>query len=272
MTYKLDFELSPQLEIYREQIEASIKPYLELKITDNGNPTLWQTKFGGYHYLPKNCEYPKRWDGKYLYLLAQINFGELPHLDDFPEQGILQFYIGDEGLYGCDFDNPRQQNNFRILYFPEVDLEEDNLITDFSFLPDKANLPIDGCSTVEWIERYAPMNIADYSYYTFSKDEMEMAEEISFFLEEQEEKGSELFADDGHKLGGYPFFVQDDPRLLKLSRKGKEQYNLLLQIDTDENDTISIMWGDSGIGNFFIKRSMLKKLDFSDVIYNWDCA
>ena len=257
MTYKLDFELSPELEVYRDKIEASIKPYLELKITENGNPTLWQTKFGGNPYLPKNCDYPKSWDGEYLYLLAQINFGELPHLEDFPEQGILQFYIGEEDMYGCDFDNPTRQ---------------DNLITDFSFLPENPDLPIRGCCAVEAIDHYAPMILADYGYYNFSTDEIAMLEEISIFLEEKEEEDSELFADSGHKLGGYPFFVQDDPRPLNLSQPNKENYTLLLQIDTDGNEIIDIMWGDCGIGNFFIKRSMLKKLDFSDVIYNWDCA
>ncbi len=271
MTYKLDFELSPELEIYRNKIEASIKPYLELKITDNGNPTLWQTKFGGYPYLPKNFEYPKSWDGKYLYLLAQINFGELPHLEDFPEQGILQFYIGDdEEYYGCDFDNPTQQNNFRILYFPDLDLEEDNLITDFSFLPEVNYSPIKGCCALECTKHYAPMCIADYDFYSFSKDEMEMSNLISNFIKEKEAEESWLFVDDGHKIGGYPYLVQDDVR--HYSPKNHENYTLLLQIDTDGNEIIDIMWGDSGIGNFFIKRSMLKKLDFSDVIYNWDCA
>ena len=32
-----------------------------------------------------------------------------------------------------------------------------------------------------------------------------------------------------------------------------------------------IMWGDSGVCNFFINKDKLKNLDFSDVLYNWDC-
>ena len=275
MTYQLDFELSPELEPYREKIEASIKPYLEIKLSDNSNPTWWQSKFGGLPYMPKNYEYPQSWDGEYLYLLAQINFAEIPSLDDFPHKGILQFYIADDGLYGADLQRPTRQNKFRVIYFADVDLQENNLITDFSFLPEKPNLPIDGCSGLEFIKKYAPMCIADWFYYDFSRDEMEMAAEISIFLDEKEEEDLELFADDGHKLGGYPFFVQDDPRPgPDYNDPQKDNYTLLLQIDTDsnENETISILWGDAGIGNFFIKRSTLKKLDFSDVIYNWDCA
>ncbi|NEO53661.1 MAG: DUF1963 domain-containing protein [Okeania sp. SIO3B5] len=30
-------------------------------------------------------------------------------------------------------------------------------------------------------------------------------------------------------------------------------------------------WEDTGIGDFFIKPSQLKVLDFSTVLYNWDC-
>jgi len=32
------------------------------------------------------------------------------------------------------------------------------------------------------------------------------------------------------------------------------------------------MWGDCGVGNFFINIEDLKNLDFSDVLYNWDCG
>ena len=33
-----------------------------------------------------------------------------------------------------------------------------------------------------------------------------------------------------------------------------------------------VMWGDSGVGNFFINAEDLKRLDFSNVVYNWDCC
>ena len=33
-----------------------------------------------------------------------------------------------------------------------------------------------------------------------------------------------------------------------------------------------IMWGDCGVGNFFISSDDLKRLDFSRVLYTWDCC
>ncbi len=40
MSDQLNVELSPELEPYREAIEATIKPYIEIKLTDNNNPTI----------------------------------------------------------------------------------------------------------------------------------------------------------------------------------------------------------------------------------------
>lgn len=55
----------------------------------------------------------------------------------------------------------------------------------------------------------------------------------------------------GSKLGGYAYFTQEDPRSYELSN---EQWHLLFQMDThDEDDDVWIMWGDCGVGNFFIQ-------------------
>ncbi|MEM7595623.1 MAG: YwqG family protein, partial [Cyanobacteria bacterium P01_A01_bin.83] len=153
MNYKLDVELSKELEPYRNAIEATIKPYIKIKLTDNSQPSWWQSKFGGLPYLPKNFEYPQSNDGEYLYLLAQINFAEVPSLDELPDQGILQFYLAaDEDCYGCDFDNLFNQDKFRVIYFPEVDLEINNLLTDFAFLPQLEPedwlMPFQGCCSL----------------------------------------------------------------------------------------------------------------------------
>ena len=42
---------------------------------------------------------------------------------------------------------------------------------------------------------------------------------------------------------------------------------LLFQLDSQDH----ILWGDSGVGNFFISKEDLKNKDFSHVRYNWDC-
>ena len=265
MNYKLDVELSPELAVYRDKIEATIQPYIEIKLTDNDKPTWWQSKFGGLPYLPKDFEYPKSPNGEYLYLLAQINFAEVPPLESFPNKGILQFYLAaDEDGYGLDFDNPTEQDKFRIIYFADGDLTEDNLVTNFDFLPpinDKWLMPFAGCCQVTFSLEYSPISPGDYQFNLFPLFEKEYQE----IAEEYYDK----FATEKHKLGGYPDFTQSDPREFL----NKEEPDiLLLQIDSDRSKVIDICWGDVGIGNFFIKKSALERLDFSDVLYNWDCC
>ena len=71
----------------------------------------------------------------------------------------------------------------------------------------------------------------------------------------------------GHKIGGYPYFTQDDPR------KDNDPYTLLLlQIDSDDIEDVEIIWGDCGVANFFINPEDLAKCQFDDVMYNWDCT
>ena len=263
MNRKPNIELPPELEVYRQQIEATIKPYVEIQLTENSNPTWWQSKFGGLPYLPKGFEYPKSNTGDYLYLLAQINFAEVPALAPLPRQGILQFYIASDGLYGLNFKNPTKQDTFRVVYFHNANLPEADLTTNFNFLlpENNRNLPFKGCSKVEFLVSHAPMSFEDYQFYVFGYSDVS-----NDAFDEYYEKSKAS----GHKLLGYPFFTQEDPRV---NFRKNESYILLLQIDTDDNNCgFDILWGDLGIGNFFIKQSALVNLDFSNVIYNWDCA
>ena len=89
---------------------------------------------------------------------------------------------------------------------------------------------------------------------------------VNDYLEQIDEKYYERFETWGHKLLGYPAFTQSDPRYYN---KEYSKYNtLLLQIDTDEN----IMWGDSGVANFFIDKEDLENNNFNNILYNWDCC
>ena len=64
--------------------------------------------------------------GAPLYLLAQINFEQIPHIKDFPEKGLLQIFIsGDDGVYGLDFDNEYSQSGWCLRYLEEVILNYD---------------------------------------------------------------------------------------------------------------------------------------------------
>ena len=79
----------------------------------------------------------------------------------------------------------------------------------------------------------------------------------------------------GTRLLGYPCFVQGDPR------PADSRYDtLLLQIDSyygqktcpESSPQRFVLWGDSGVGNFFINREDLAAKRFDRVYYTWDCC
>ena len=72
------------------------------------------SRFGGLPYWTRGEEYPKAQDGANLYLLAQINFSEVPNLADYPNRGLLQIFIKADDTYGCSFDS--EQKDWRIVW------------------------------------------------------------------------------------------------------------------------------------------------------------
>jgi uncharacterized protein YwqG len=130
----MSVNLPHELEGFRSKIEATVKPFIDIKTQLTQNTSLTQSKFFGFPYLPKDVAYPTTPEGGYLLLLAQINFAEVPYLEYFPTRGILQFYIAVDGNYGLDYEHPTSQTNFRVFYFPNPDLDESSLVTNFDFL------------------------------------------------------------------------------------------------------------------------------------------
>lgn len=96
-------EKKESLADYNKLIQSTIKPYIKIDAKPESDLPPWQSKFGGTPYMPEGVVWPQMSDGSDLHLLAQINFGEVPALDPFPQKGILQFWLGVNDLYGLDF-------------------------------------------------------------------------------------------------------------------------------------------------------------------------
>lgn len=77
-------------------------------------------------------------------------------------------------------------------------------------------------------------------------------------------------------VGGYPFFVQNDPRDEFMELRG-HTVNLLTIVSESENEEnedeeIEIMWGDAGAANWLITPEALAARDFSQVVFEWACS
>jgi uncharacterized protein YwqG len=216
-----------------------------------------QSKFLGQPYIPKSQSYPNCSDGTPMILLAQINFSETPKLDNYPNSGILQLFVHPNDWYNME------KTDYKIV-FHELDIE--NPISDFSFLTEKLyeESPI-------YCEHSLTFNIEtefggreDYRFQ-MDFDGLDYFDFQETLPKEQQEQMDNLFYIIGHKIGGYAYFTQSNPR--EYDEKSKQDV-LLLQIDTDDE----IMFGDSGVANVFINIDDLKNKNFEKAYFNWDCC
>ncbi len=260
----LQLSLPSALEPFREQLLQTKQSFIRAVAQPSRNTSPWESKVGGQPYLPKGAVWPTAPDGRELFFLAQLNFGDMPALAPFPAQGIVQFFINDDDLYGMDFDDGENPDTFRVLYYPEVLQNESVLQATPAMLRDYEDLlphhPDESYPLkFELAEEVAAMT--DYRFYEqfgteffqqFGEKEWDVMDEFGKAVRPQ-----------GHKIGGYAYFTQDDPR------RADDPMLLLFQLDSDQ--LMDLMWGDMGVGHFFIREKDLLACDFSRVLYDWDC-
>lgn len=277
-------------KIVLDILEKNKKPMIEISLSDE-KPNLFQSKFGGVPYLPKDKEVPKNKENEQLTLLAQINIDELPENNIYPmKEGILQFWILNDDILGLDYDT-HLGNGFKVVYYKEIDksVTEEEILEKYKPYKDEDSyFPIEGEFSLNFkltdgyfsdsnddfreivdreMKKFYDENKDKYSEILkiYDKENQLNYWEIWDILEEDKKIGKKLFGA-GHKIGGFPDFTQSD------IREVGDYEILLLQIDSDRTEKNEIMWGDCGIANFFIREKDLKEFNFNKAIYNWDCC
>ena len=266
-------------EIYEAVKNATCKKAYQIETEKSDNLTIFDSKFGGLPYWDLSQEFPKDNQGLQLNLLAQINFDK-ENLDNdaLPKKGLLQFFIStNDDMYGMLYKEPDKQMNFRVVYHENVNYEvtedeiRNNGIKTFKDVLPKYNAPFTDAYKITFKEIDSVINIGNRNFgpvvSEILKEKFNVIVEpmkVESYLDEIDRDFYRKFSSCGHKLLGYPFFTQSDPRY----RQYEKYDTLLLQIDSDGD----IMWGDSGIANFFINKDDLKNKDFSNILYNWDCC
>lgn len=256
--------IPPSLENYSQQIFATKAPFVCITTEVAHNLGVRESKVGGMPYWPQGKEFPEI-HGEPAKLIAQINFSKLTQdgitLPDFPQKGMLQFYcpVGDD-LAGMNFDN-NEESSIKVIY--HEDITQPQLI-DREILPlieavayDNGGMVFDGELSLSFAlkEEYLGYNASyNHTKYDYSFIETLEDEDLDDFFS---------FADNcGSKIGGYPFFTQEEVR------EGNEDWVLLFQLDSDRN----VMWGDSGVANWFIRREDLVARNFDRILFTWDCC
>lgn len=284
MTKKKEKRASEKVKQIVEAIQKkTAMPAYQLIIQEGSRPDIFESKFGGVPYWDFKKDYPADKQGKPMMMIAQINFTNACLEDSrLPEQGLLQFFISSEDdLFGADFDEMDVQHNFRVIYHETI---------DYSVTKEQvASLGIPVCT--EDGAEYSP--VFKEAAVTIEKTTAYLGTEVNGFYELFRDTVKELFNEElgnrlvseylndddwdylyealsaqGHRILGYPYFTQSDPR------EDMEYFDtLLFQMDSDMLGMEDyVLWGDCGVGNFFMNSRALAARDFSRVLYSWDCC
>ena len=245
----------------------------KLKITDS--------KIVGLPYLPKGAEFPKAPNGEEMLMIAQINCEDLKGLKDFPQKGILQFFVfdDDDAMFGLDFDNPTTQDTFRVIYYDEIKEFYDEKELENIYKPHN------------YEESFLTNNNESYKIKFELRTEKERFEEAIYNVFDKlcKEKNLEQhqedwlyrkilniemeYSEESHsQCDGFAFFTQNDPR--EFEEKYKKYDTVLFQLDSEYDENTKkwkVCIGDAGVLNFSINREKLKNKDFTEILYNWDC-
>lgn len=292
-------------EIVDEIQMQSRRPVCHLQLSQ-GTYGIADSHLGGVPYLPHDGKYPMGDDGQMLWLCAQINFAQMPAMEDFPKEGILQLFLSDfdyDGGFGLySGEDGTVQDQWKVCWYPEVD----STVTEEECA---AKMPVPW-NTEErlWRVPDEPLKMAfqpvgqegvNYDDFQFEilfaealkkrlpgeEPENYMPYEIDDETPENREhpnrKALEQIIEQmkcgGCKMGGYPRYEQDDPRLYDDALSAWD--TLLFQLDGDD---FTYPCGDIGAKafislnggtlNFLIRTEDLKKQDFSKVLAQWACS
>ena len=272
-------KLSKKLASYWPQIETTLLPFIRIDAKPAGKLSVEQSKFGGPPILPKDFPYPTDSNGNRMFPLAQLNFAEIPPLEGFPTKGWLQFYISTNDNFGIDFHHRTSQRDFRVLYFEDIDIN--NVQTGFDFISNESmydNSPVSIQHALSFHKAEEYVGAHDIAFRkTIGMGARTLAQSVGSSANDLLSELYEALPAHGHKIGGYAYFGDRDPRA---DKKYQEQiprfdeYILLLQIASvppaSTGAAPDIMWANNGVGNFFIHPDHLRKRDFTSVAYNWD--
>ena len=252
------------LNQFADELTNKQRPYVSIEATplncelDSDPLDLKQSKFLGNPFVPEDMAYPEDKHGNPLVLIAQINFSEVPELEGFPSDGILQLYFSSTEWW--DMSGAE-----KIIYLSSDELKKMPK-TDFSFISVDSykELPVWKIHKLRFKKSIDTGNSEDcqFSFNFGGKDYWDFEETLN---ERNKEAFDKYFSSEGHKIHGYGDFTQGDPRDYSEEQRNDVQ---ILQIDVDDE----IMFGDSGIGHVFISPESLACKDFDKAYFYWDCC
>ncbi len=238
------------LKKYSQFIQTNTRPSIRLELVDNHE--FQGSRIGGVPLWPDGLEWPSLDDGTPLSFFAQLNLGELPSLSNWPDRGLLQFFLLQDEMAGMDLDSPVGSGKHRVVYHSNIPQPQHS-----------THLSVAGDSTF-------PLFLApNYQRGMVGRLEEQAIPKCDYRVyplglsREEAKAWRTAFPSRGHRFGGYPAFSQYDPR----HHRPEGDWELMFQVDSET----SFLWGLGGVANWFIRTDALFRRDFSEILYQWDC-
>src|SRR3989440_5994493 len=248
----------------KDSIRLYAKPAGEYDIS------IGASRIGGVPDVPPDFKWPERNEMPQSFI-AQLYLDEVHPYDTdgaLPSRGMLWFfYDAKQETYGAD---PADHGGWRVIF------KEDYSGLQRIAAPDK--LPTESQFKACSVSFASEVTLSqspklDIPHFDWTEDEAQKYETLLSTFPTPEDHGAVH-----HQLLGNPQTIQDDMRLecqlashgitdindpqAKELSKGAKEWQLLLQIDTDEN--IGMRWGDAGMIYYWMRASNLQKCDFDD--------
>ena len=266
------YGLEAKFHLFKPLIRSKID--IELIPSNDEMLKIGRSKFGGRPDLENGVVWPKTNLNKSLSFIAQLNCGEISLFDNeslLPGEGLISFfYCADQEAWGFD---PKDKDRFKILYtknisglkrvdfpkdleehsiFPPNELEFDNSLS----LPGWEHDSIDDILSDDETDNYIKISSGCENQILGYADCVQGPMELECQL-----VTNGLYCGDpsGH----------NDPRRQALEN-GKEDWVLLLQIDSDD-DNDGMMWGDMGKLYYWIRKQDLREQDFDSGWFILQC-
>ncbi len=255
----------------QENIQVSIRMTTER--AEDGQMAVGVSKIGGTPDLPEGMEWPLC-NGKPMSFIAQILLADAAAFDtseSLPKTGTLYFfYDAEQSTWGYD---PKDRESWKVVYIegdvaqlrraepPQAVPEQGKFSACSVSFTNELSLPPWESICVEKL-RLNDQESEDYSdlRYGTAADEV-----ISKMLGHPDPIQNDMQLECQlvfHRLYTGNASGHEDPRRAELE-KGAEDWQLLLQIDSDDN--AGMMWGDAGRLYFWIRKQDLEKRAFENV-------
>ena len=240
-----------QKNIIDMYVKKMAKPCYAIEVVE-GEPTQLDSSIGGIPYLPIGENLPVNEKGEKMPLFVQLNLEGID-LDDYPNKGILQVFLENQGGYPTEY-KVRYYENIETDFQKNVEVIDNEWVSiplkvklnkSESFLP-PYDCDFDKC----FLSIYNEVMGTKFNIYNEVKDYDSIVEELY---------GLKIPGN----FGGYADSTQSQ-------EFDYDQNEVLVKIDSDLNRNICI--GDAGILWVLITKENLKSGKITEAWVDWDCC